>query len=51
MTSVERVLEYTDLKTEPLEDGSKKPPNEWPSRGEIVFDNVSFSYEKNYQMF
>jgi ATP-binding cassette subfamily C (CFTR/MRP) protein 4 len=24
-----------------------KPPKEWPTKGEIVFDNVSFSYDEN----
>ena len=24
-----------------------KPPKEWPTKGEIIFDNVSFSYDEN----
>ena len=47
MTSVERVLEYSDLETEPLEIGDKKPPNDWPSAGEIQFEDVSFRYDKS----
>jgi ATP-binding cassette subfamily C (CFTR/MRP) protein 1 len=46
MTAVERVMEYTDLPSEPLNDGKKKPPREWPSDGEITYQNVSFSYDK-----
>jgi ATP-binding cassette subfamily C (CFTR/MRP) protein 4 len=57
MTSVERVLEYTNLPSE-----EKQPPksdrtnkkisiknvndnDSWPSHGEIVFENVSFGYD------
>ncbi|RNA32981.1 multidrug resistance-associated 4-like [Brachionus plicatilis] len=47
MTSVERVLEYSELETEPLDKGDRKPPVEWPSNGEICFNNVSFKYDKN----
>ncbi|CAF0703154.1 unnamed protein product [Brachionus calyciflorus] len=46
MTSVERVLEYTDLETEPLYKGDIKPPEDWPSSGEICFEDVSFRYDK-----
>nr|QNH67887.1 ATP-binding cassette transporter subfamily C member 4 X4 [Brachionus rotundiformis] len=47
MTSVERVLEYSELETEPLDKGDRKPPTGWPSNGEITFDHVSFRYDKN----
>nr|APD26522.1 ATP-binding cassette transporter subfamily C member 4 X4 protein [Brachionus koreanus] len=47
MTSVERVLEYSELETEPLEKGDRKAPDGWPSSGEICFNNVSFRYDKN----
>jgi ATP-binding cassette subfamily C (CFTR/MRP) protein 4 len=47
MTAVERVLEYTVLPSEPLETGSKKPDQDWPRTGEIVFENVSYSYDKD----
>nr|UOU03342.1 ATP-binding cassette subfamily C4-4-1 [Brachionus rubens] len=47
MTAVERVLEYSDLETEPLEIGHRKPPSDWPSKGEIKFEDVSFRYDKN----
>ncbi|VVC32363.1 Hypothetical protein CINCED_3A001687 [Cinara cedri] len=46
MTSVERVLEYTNVPQEaPLESSlDKKPPKEWPSRGQIVFQNLCLRY-------
>jgi ABC-type multidrug transport system fused ATPase/permease subunit len=47
MTSVERVLEYGDLESEPLEEGKIKPKKEWPTKGAVKFDNFSFSYAKN----
>ena len=52
MTSVERILEYVDLPNENNrlnKDNKKKaikPSEEWPQNGEIVFDNVSYSYSK-----
>ncbi|CAH2101657.1 unnamed protein product [Euphydryas editha] len=55
MTSVERILEYTNLPPEkPVEPDMKalkmENPNldfeTWPSQGEIVFDNVSLEYER-----
>ena len=56
MTSVERAFEYVSLPSEDKSDlkstekSSKKPfttPEDWPQSGEILFDNVSFSYDKN----
>ncbi|XP_068230341.1 ATP-binding cassette sub-family C member 4-like isoform X1 [Palaemon carinicauda] len=46
MTSVERVLEYSQLEPEaPLEtDESKKPKDTWPENGKILFDDVSLQY-------
>jgi ABC-type multidrug transport system fused ATPase/permease subunit len=53
MTSVERVLEYTNLETEKETTSTKVEENreseldkEWPTRGDIEFENVSFSYDK-----
>ncbi|CAG0884515.1 unnamed protein product [Darwinula stevensoni] len=47
MTSVERILEYSKLQPEPpLESPpEKRPPKDWPSKGEVVFDNVSLLYD------
>ncbi|KAJ9591425.1 hypothetical protein L9F63_002031, partial [Diploptera punctata] len=46
MTSVERVLEYTQLEKEPSEDNllHKRPPAGWPTKGAIVFDRVFLTY-------
>ncbi|KAJ3591681.1 hypothetical protein NHX12_006813 [Muraenolepis orangiensis] len=44
MTSVERVVEYTELESEgPWETDTKLPPD-WPAEGSIVFDRVNFSH-------
>ena len=47
MTSVERILEYVDLSSEHLSKGDKEPAKDWPQRGEIYFNDVSFAYDKS----
>ena len=47
MVSVERINEYTKLDRENLENETVKAPINWPSDGEITFDNVSFTYDQN----
>ncbi|XP_035250475.1 multidrug resistance-associated protein 4 [Anguilla anguilla] len=44
MTSVERVVEYTELENEAPWETEKRPPPEWPSQGCVTFDRVSFAY-------
>ncbi|KAM4537961.1 ATP-binding cassette subfamily C member 4-like [Fundulus diaphanus] len=44
MTSVERVVEYNDLESEAPWETQKRPPPDWPSKGLVTFDRVSFSY-------
>jgi ABC-type multidrug transport system fused ATPase/permease subunit len=46
MTSVERVLEYSSLEQESQSQisGNSRPPTDWPSRGEIVYENVSMKH-------
>ncbi|XP_029155458.1 multidrug resistance-associated protein 4-like isoform X2 [Nylanderia fulva] len=46
MTSVERVLQFTELEKEgPFESNpTDKPSNDWPAKGEIKFDCVSLRY-------
>lgn len=52
MTSVERIIEYTKIPSEPpLKcDSKKQPPYGWPSGGEIIFRNVSFKYANSQSM-
>ncbi|XP_046668507.1 ATP-binding cassette sub-family C member 4-like [Homalodisca vitripennis] len=47
MTSVERILEYTQVDKEPpLESPQdKKPPANWPTEGEVEFNHVVMSYD------
>nr|XP_023024520.1 probable multidrug resistance-associated protein lethal(2)03659 [Leptinotarsa decemlineata] len=43
MTSVERILEYTEV---PLEKCEGEVQNNWPVEGNVTFENVSLSYNK-----
>lgn len=43
MTSVERVLQYTDLAQEPSP--TKEPPSSWPQKGHVKFENMSLKYD------
>ena len=45
MTAVERVLDFSNLKTEE-DDKNSDLEDEWPKKGEIIFENVSFSYRE-----
>jgi ATP-binding cassette subfamily C (CFTR/MRP) protein 1 len=47
MTSIERIIEYTNLNGEDVNCSTAKAPVEWPQAGEIVFDDVSFTYAGN----
>ncbi|XP_045508072.1 ATP-binding cassette sub-family C member 4-like [Colias croceus] len=45
LTSVERVLEYTRIDTEPnLFEGQRDVSPTWPSEGRVVFQNVNLKY-------
>ncbi|XP_033220102.1 multidrug resistance-associated protein 4-like isoform X2 [Belonocnema kinseyi] len=47
MTSVERILEYTDLPQEhPLESSNSLKPA-WPSKGRIILKNINLRYKLN----
>ncbi|XP_028992903.1 multidrug resistance-associated protein 4 isoform X2 [Betta splendens] len=47
MTSVERVVEYTELESEAPWETQKRPPPDWPNKGLVNFDKVSFSYSSD----
>ncbi|XP_061693359.1 ATP-binding cassette sub-family C member 4-like [Syngnathoides biaculeatus] len=44
MTSVERVVEYTELKSEAPWESKTRPSLDWPSQGQVTFDQVYLSY-------
>lgn len=46
MTSVERVVEYTEIKQEPNEE-KKGPPRSWPEYGMLEFQSVYLRYATN----
>ncbi|XP_042338353.1 ATP-binding cassette sub-family C member 4-like, partial [Plectropomus leopardus] len=47
MTSVERVVEYTELESEAPWKTHNRPPPNWPSKGLVTFDRVNFSYSSD----
>ena len=44
MTSVERVMTYTKLDSEPGYKVERLPPEHWPHEGDITFQDVSLTY-------
>src|SRR5205823_14598395 len=46
MTSVERILEYTELESEAELESNEKPEKSWPSEGKIEFKDV-YLYHHN----
>jgi len=47
MTSVERIVEYSSVDSESESSADKKPPNDWPDKGEIKFEKLSLTYTPN----
>ncbi|XP_011635942.1 multidrug resistance-associated protein 4-like [Pogonomyrmex barbatus] len=47
MTSVERILQYTNLPKEEPITSKKPPPPAWPSQGQLVLKNVNMRYNKD----
>jgi ABC-type multidrug transport system fused ATPase/permease subunit len=48
MTKAERVMRYTKIEPEAaIENEATKPPADWPSKGRIVFDHVTFAYSSD----
>uniref|UniRef100_A0A3P8UPJ9 ATP binding cassette subfamily C member 3 n=1 Tax=Cynoglossus semilaevis TaxID=244447 RepID=A0A3P8UPJ9_CYNSE len=51
IVAVERVKEYSETKTEaPWEIEDKKPPPEWPSEGDVQFQNYSVRYREGLDL-
>lgn len=52
MVSVERVIEYAELPSEPpLETAPKDRPSDyWPESGEVFFDNLSLKYSNEGEL-
>jgi ABC-type multidrug transport system fused ATPase/permease subunit len=40
-------MEYINISSEPLHEGREDLDETWPQRGEIIFKDVSLSYDKN----
>ena len=47
MTSIERIKDYTKIKTQPFNESGIEPPKDWPNSGSIEFEDVSFTYDTN----
>lgn len=49
MTSVERIIEYANLPSEPPLESQQQnaPPNDWPQHGNIAFKSLSLRYAVN----
>lgn len=49
LTSVERILEYSQLEPEKQPDIPKKVAADWPSKGKIEFKNVFYRYSIEHE--
>ncbi|XP_074115828.1 ATP-binding cassette sub-family C member 4-like [Cotesia typhae] len=47
MTAVERIIQYTDLPKEGPIESSEPLPENWPSKGRIMWKNVYLNYKKD----
>ncbi|XP_076757864.1 ATP-binding cassette sub-family C member 4 isoform X2 [Xylocopa sonorina] len=47
MTSVERILQYTNLPKESSWTSKNPPPADWPQNGQVALKNVSMRYDVN----
>ena len=47
MTSVERILQYTNLPKEEPVTSDNSPPTTWPSTGQLCLKNVSMKYNED----
>nr|APD26530.1 ATP-binding cassette transporter subfamily C member 1 X7 protein [Brachionus koreanus] len=46
ITSVERIIEYFEIKHEPEWTNENKPDKSWPQKGNIIFDDYSIKYRQ-----
>lgn len=48
LTSIERILEYSNLEEEPMIDSKPetKPPDDWPAKGLVEFKHVRLRYSR-----
>ncbi|KAI9354057.1 hypothetical protein DFJ73DRAFT_827739 [Zopfochytrium polystomum] len=49
MVSVERIIEYTKLKSEAPAETAVKPRDNWPDRGEVIISDMSLQYPSSTQ--
>lgn len=47
ITSVERILQYTQLPNEGSWDSDNPPASDWPKHGRLTLKNVNMKYDKN----
>lgn len=47
MTSVERILQYTNLPKETPITSNNPPPPTWPSEGQLILKNVNMKYHED----
>ncbi len=50
MTSVERILQYTKLEQEAPDHTSLKPPQDWPSGGQVNINHLCISYSTDHMV-
>lgn len=52
MNAVERLIHYTTIPNEPtaIKKSENEPPSDWPSKGEIVFDNYQMRYREGLEL-
>ncbi|CAM9019885.1 unnamed protein product [Wickerhamomyces anomalus] len=50
IVSVERIMEYCELKSEAEEIIEPRPPKVWPSHGSVKFENISAKYRENLDL-
>lgn len=49
LTSVERILEYSQLEPEKQPNIPRKVAADWPSKGKLEFRNVFYQYSMNHE--